>query len=144
MSDWYADGTSGHQGEASEAAEPGRRYKTDRAWLLVSASRRGGMTVAELRTITQWHHGAASSALSNLHRQGRLARLVQQRDGCGVYVTPANVWGRDTVPHRSWPKVDTLTRERIEQAVDSWWLHAVPNTRGSLVDHLCRELGVAT
>lgn len=56
-----------------------------------------GMTVKDvLSERPDWHHGQASSALSNLHKAGRIARLRSKRQGCHVYVTLDNVAGRDT------------------------------------------------
>lgn len=60
-----------------------------------------GYTVRELRAITGWHHGQASSVLSVLHKDGRLARLAESRNRCRVYVLPEYVDGRDTEPHGS-------------------------------------------
>jgi hypothetical protein len=47
-----------------------------------------GLTVKELREVTDWHHGKASSALSNLHKTGEIVRLRESRDKCKVYVLP--------------------------------------------------------
>lgn len=58
-----------------------------------------GMTVAELRTITGWHHGQASAALSNAHKAGRIERLAEKRRRCHVYVHPDHVGLRETQPH---------------------------------------------
>lgn len=140
MNDWYADGTSGHQGDSSEQAEPSRRRRIDTAYTLVLNSLKVGLTWRDLATVTGWHHGEASSALSNLHRQGRVERLAFKRDGCGVYVTPANVDGRATVQHRSHPKPPT--RDDVEAAVSEWWDHARYEGKGRLVEILCDELGV--
>lgn len=58
-----------------------------------------GRTVAELRTaMPDYHHGSISSALTNLHRAGTLARLVEKRDRCHVYVLADCVNGRPTQP----------------------------------------------
>lgn len=102
-SNWqpYADGTSGHQGEASEDSEPKRRGNIPVALTLVKQKGPLGLTWKELGDLTGWHHGQASGALSNLHRTGDLTRLKQRRNGCGIYVVPAYVNGRDEVPHRS-------------------------------------------
>lgn len=58
-----------------------------------------GLTVKEVREITGWHHGQASSALSVLHKEGKIARLKTRRDRCAVYVLPDHVSGRETAPH---------------------------------------------
>jgi hypothetical protein len=55
-----------------------------------------GITVKEVRDITGWHHGQASSALSVLHKEGKIARLTARRDRCAVYVLPEYVGGRET------------------------------------------------
>jgi hypothetical protein len=55
-----------------------------------------GMVWPELAYVTDWHHGQASGALSNLHKAGRIARLSQVRKRCKVYVLPQYVDGRET------------------------------------------------
>ena len=57
------------------------------------------MTVAELRTVTGWHHGQASGVLSCLHKEEKIARLTESRDRCKCYVHPMYVNGRETEPH---------------------------------------------
>jgi hypothetical protein len=59
-----------------------------------------GLTVVDLREITDLHHGQASSALSTLHRLGQLAMLAERRDRCHVYVVPKYIGERDTVEPR--------------------------------------------
>lgn len=59
-----------------------------------------GITVKELRDIKGWHHGQASSALSVLHKENRLARLTERRDRCQVYVSPEFAEGRETAPYK--------------------------------------------
>lgn len=61
--------------------------------------REAGLTVADIRDRTGWHHGQASSALSVLHKEGKIARLQQRRGRCAVYVLPEYVNGRATAPH---------------------------------------------
>jgi DNA-binding MarR family transcriptional regulator len=58
-----------------------------------------GCTVKDIRDITGMHHGQASSTLSVLHKEGRLARLKQRRDRCQVYVLPEHVGDRETEDH---------------------------------------------
>ena len=55
-----------------------------------------GITVMDVKNATGEHHGNASSALSNLHKDKRLARLSERRDRCKVYVLPDYVFGRET------------------------------------------------
>lgn len=55
------------------------------------------------------HHGMVSSALSNLHRAGLLARLTVRRNRSSVYVAPEFVDGRETAePKRNVPSAVLL------------------------------------
>jgi hypothetical protein len=63
---------------------------------LVQQGGYNGMTVRELRSVTGWHHGQASSVLTLLHKAGAIARLSATRDRCKVYVHPDSVLGRET------------------------------------------------
>lgn len=56
---------------------------------------RRGLTWRDLSVLTGWHHGSTSSALSNLHKSGRIARLTEVRDRCKVYVLLESVSKRD-------------------------------------------------
>lgn len=108
----YGDGTSGHQGAASEDAEPSRRRIIDIVLEELRAAGRRGMTWREVADTFGTHHGSASGALSNLHRSGAAVRLAEKRDGAGVYVTPENLEGRAWLPHRS-NRRPTVTRNEI-------------------------------
>lgn len=101
----YADGTSGHQGDASLDAEHLRRTKLAKTLSLVRGCGEQGLTVAELRDATGWHHGMASSALSNLHRSRLIQRLAERRGGCGVYIAAEFVGDREYRDQRSAPPV---------------------------------------
>lgn len=68
---------------------------------LASSAAARGITVSEVRTRLDLHHGQASAALSNLHKAGYLARLVTVRERCKVYVLPEHVSGRQTEAHAS-------------------------------------------
>lgn len=104
MSDLTYGGTSGWSGtdtsQERAAAEDGdgTTGKVQRLVLgSVHAQRERGMTIAELRGHFQGrHHGSLSSALTNLHRAGKIARLSEKRGRCKVYVTPQHVMGRET------------------------------------------------
>lgn len=64
-----------------------------------------GVTVADVRELGL-HHGQASSALTTLHQQGRIARLADRRNRCHIYVAPEYVAGRETQePRRNRPQV---------------------------------------
>lgn len=58
-----------------------------------------GMTWKDVAEALSIHHGAASGLLSRLHKQGKIWRLAETRDGCKVYVTTNYVLGRE-VEHR--------------------------------------------
>lgn len=95
--------TSGHSGsEASRERavhEDSTGVTAKRQALVLDLVQTGGplgLTVRVLRDVADLHHGQASSALSNLHKAGRIARLQEKRMGCHVYVTPENVNGRPT------------------------------------------------
>jgi DNA-binding MarR family transcriptional regulator len=84
------------------------------SWLGNKAvGRNEGLTVKDLREITRWHHGQASSALSVLHKEGKIARLKARRDRCAIYVLPEQVNGREVAPHgREKGPVGLSQRER--------------------------------
>jgi hypothetical protein len=96
-------GTSGHSGtdtsrdralDADASGKTRDRQNALRGLLRMHQSR--GITVKELREQTGWHHGVASSALTNLHIAGDIERLVEKRDRCHVYVLPQYDAGRPT------------------------------------------------
>lgn len=101
-------GTSGWAGSATSedrARSADADGTTSKRQALVLAEVRSlgsyGVTVKELRKTYAWHHGQASSVLSVLHKEGRLARLTATRDRCAVYVHPEYVNGRETADHGS-------------------------------------------
>lgn len=56
-----------------------------------------GMTWREFDSIAGInHHGKSTAALSMLHKEGKIARLTERRDGCAVYVALVHVDGRAT------------------------------------------------
>lgn len=114
----YRDGTSGHQGDTSQRAEPKRRKLIDRGLDALIATGSDGLTYEDLGRILNRGHGSASSVLSNLHRTGAAVRLVETRNGCGVYVIPGNVQGRATVAYRSQRKGPD--REQVTRAAENW------------------------
>lgn len=58
-----------------------------------------GATWQEVALAIGLHHGAASGALSVLHKTGHIARLAETRTRCKVYVLPQYVLDRPTEPH---------------------------------------------
>ena len=95
------DGTSGHSGsETSE--ERARREDSDgttkdrQAQVIAYLKAQGwyGATWKEVADAMGIHHGAASGALSVLHKEGLVCRLQTTRMGSKVYVLPTKVDGR--------------------------------------------------
>ena len=101
-------GTAGHSGTDTSKAQAAdlKRVGPVQRDVHREVARSGfvGRTVAELRReFPQYHHGQISSALTNLHRAGKIVRLVQQRNRAKLYVTPSHVDGRKTEPPRTKP-----------------------------------------
>lgn len=108
MSDETYAGTTGHSGTDTSEATAGLRGQVQgRVLQHVAYSGERGITVKELRAMMpSFHHGTLSSALTNMHRAGRIVRLVEQRGRCKVYVAPEHVAGRPTEePRRAVPRV---------------------------------------
>jgi len=59
-----------------------------------------GLTWQELSNRTGWHHGKSSGALSNLHKAGHIARLIERRGRCQIYVALNHVQGRETAAYK--------------------------------------------
>lgn len=100
-------GTSGWSGSETSRERAARADKTGatganqkRTLSLLQFSTRGGLTWRELSSITGWHHGTASGALSVLHKAGIIARLSERREKCAVYVALDYVDGRETQPYK--------------------------------------------
>lgn len=92
----------GHSGsETSEAAQgkvTGKRaIEVHEA---VQATWNHGMTCKELQKSLSIGHGAASGALTRLHRAGHLVRLQESRSGQQVYVHPTYLDDRKESPYR--------------------------------------------
>ena len=66
--------------------------------------RERGLTWKELADSMGWHHGQASSTLSVLHKEGKIARLLERRDKCRVYVLNEYVCERETDSQGRKPK----------------------------------------
>jgi hypothetical protein len=113
-------GTEGFSG--TDTSEEGARTRAETAAerqdrTVALADTPDGITVKELRDLP-WipHHGVASSTLTVLHKAGRLARLVDKRDKCKIYITPERVEGRLTEPFTGNRKrIDTEDVEAIKK-----------------------------
>lgn len=121
-------GTTGHSGtDTSRAqAEDMPKHGRAQAWVLRSAANLGeqGVTIVDLRSwFDDMHHGTLSSALTNLHRAGRLARLTEKRDRCHIYVLPEYAAGRATEPPTvAAPRVDPAAVEQtMREEYDRGW-----------------------
>ena len=63
-----------------------------------------GSTWKEISEQSGWHHGVISGALSAMHKEGRISRLLETRDRCRVYVLNEYVSGRETDSQGRKPK----------------------------------------
>jgi hypothetical protein len=113
-SGWSGTDTSEQRArEADESGETSKRQNMVTA--AVMAHGHQGLTVAELRDRSGWHHGTASGVLSVLHKVGKLARLEEKRNRCHVYVHPMFVNGRETQTHGR-NKPDPVREEQLRIA----------------------------
>lgn len=132
---------SGHQGDASEAAEPRRRQFIEVAREALREAGERGLTWRELGDMFGLHHGQASSALSNLHRTGGAVRLQERREGSGVYVTPGNVRDRPTAQRRV--NLRPSDANHVRSAVYDWCLANGYNFNHPSIRNLIERLGAA-
>lgn len=98
----YTAGHSGSEASRDRAVTDERtgrgRHRREQVLKVVRLSGLEGKTWYEVAGILDIHHGAASGALSNLHKAGRLECLKERRGGAHVYVLPHLVNGRATRP----------------------------------------------
>lgn len=66
--------------------------------------RETGATWKEIAEASGWHHGIVSGALSNLHKTDKIARLLETRARCRVYVLHSYVGDRETDSQGRKPK----------------------------------------
>lgn len=98
----YAAGSPTSEDRArTEDAAGTTTERQRRVLVILSAAGTAGATWTDLATLTGWHHGQASGALSTLHKSGLIARLDERRNRCAVYVLPEHVADRGTQPHGS-------------------------------------------
>ena len=90
-------GSDASHDRAREEALSGTATKRQRAVLIFLAARGSvGATWKEVSENFGWHHGQSSGALSGLHKEGQIARLVDRRERCSVYVLHDYVQERET------------------------------------------------
>jgi hypothetical protein len=98
-SGWSGSDTSRERAEDADAdgTTSDRQYKVLRA---LDMNAQLGLTWRDVADVFGWHHGQASGALSVLHKEGRIARLAEERrNRCAVYVLPEYVNGRPVAAH---------------------------------------------
>lgn len=79
-----------------------------------------GLTALEVEFALGVGHGMASSALSHLHRAGRIRRVKMRRKRHEIYVLPEYVNGREESPYRPRlkpAKPRTLTDDEVRGAM---------------------------
>jgi ssDNA-binding Zn-finger/Zn-ribbon topoisomerase 1 len=102
-SGWSGTDTSRERATTSDTT--GETSKRQRETIRALMSRgEDGMTWKELADYMGWHHGTASGALSVLHKDGRIARLISKRDKCRIYVANNYINGRETDSQGRKPK----------------------------------------
>lgn len=102
-SGWSGSDTSRARA-ATEDASGVTAQRQLQALRLMREAQSEGVTWRDVADALGLHHGSASSVLSNLHKEGVVARVTTTRDRCKVYVLPEFVNGRDTEPHGRKPR----------------------------------------
>lgn len=96
------EGSSGsdasHERAEAEAASGAASERQRRILARLEGRGAKGATWREVGTLEGLHHGQVTGSLSNLHKAGKIVRLVEKRDRCSVYVMPEHVEGRASVP----------------------------------------------
>jgi hypothetical protein len=99
----------------------------DKALALVTAAGEGGITGSEASYLLKVYGGGMTGALSNLHAQRKVARLVHRRvvrvddeKSAGTpYVLPHLVNGRKTHSNKQWAKEDAKAAEQAAAALEA-------------------------
>lgn len=94
-SGWSGTDTSRERADTADHNSVTSKNQQQALDLLRSAGYQG-MTWKELSLYTGLHHGTTSGALSVLHKTRRIARLMDKRDGCRIYVNVDFVQNRET------------------------------------------------
>jgi DNA-binding transcriptional ArsR family regulator len=116
-SGWSGSDASRERAERADSSGETRRRQAETLQAL-EAARSTGLTWFELAAILDVHHGAASAALSVLHRDGLICRLDERRERSSVYVAPGYVDGRPTSAHKRNRSNRLLTEILTEIAAD--------------------------
>ena len=107
----HYNGTSGWSGtdtseqRAREADTNGRTAQVQEfVYECVMVRGISGTTWKEISDLSTLHHGTVSGALSALHKEGKISRLLEKRNRCRVYVLNEYVSGRETDSQGRKPK----------------------------------------
>ena len=105
------NGTSGWSGTDTSKERAENSDKSGRTALVqdfvyqcLSVRQETGATWKEIFDISALHHGKVSGALSVLHKEAKISRLLEKRNGCRVYVLNEYVSGRETDSQGRKPK----------------------------------------
>lgn len=92
-----------------------------------------GMTWVDLSHKTGWHHGQ-TSVLSDLHREGGIARLLSgKRARSSVYVLPEHVNGRGTAEYGGRKPFEVDSRlEMVAEQIDASWKRGYEEGRAAM------------
>jgi hypothetical protein len=104
----YPDGSgSGHAGNDTSRERQERNdasgvtSMTQRAvYAALGVAKSDGFTALDVELGLKIGHGGASSALSHLHRAGKVKRIKMRRNRHEIYVLPEYVNGREESPYR--------------------------------------------
>lgn len=104
----YGNTGSGHAAGSDTSRERQERNDADgttsltqsRVLAALDLAGPDGVTAADIEDWFTVGHGAASSALSHLHRAGQVTRVKMRRKRHEIYVLPQFVNGREESPYR--------------------------------------------
>lgn len=109
-SGWSGSATSRERAETNDASGV-TAYRHRRILRSLARAREHGRTVGEIGRELEVGHGAASGALTVLHKGGHITRVKERRNRQEVYVLPEYVDGREESPYRPNP-----ARARLAEA----------------------------
>lgn len=104
-----------------------RQRKTFEAVELAAAH---GVTSAEIEDLLGVGHGQASSALSHLHRAGRIRRIKDRRNKQELYVLPEHIGERKESPYNPRPERKHPRFHSDMTVVTAMTAAGIPNATG--------------
>jgi ribosomal protein S25 len=99
----HAGNTTSRERQLREDASGLTQSRQAKALEAVELAAAHGITVAEVEDLLGIGHGQASSALSHLHRAGRIKRITARRNKQEIYVTEEHRGGREESPYNARP-----------------------------------------